>query len=289
MFLAFSVSGFGQRPDHRAMIGKGKVPPVVTLTAPDAGWTVNQMVEISGKVSDPTIDPLIVSINGDRYLIRNFSGEFKRKFPVVPGKNSIVVQASNVSGTTQVGRTLYAEIPKSPMVLVLSSDTDGIYTDLHVYEPFPYVKDPLADPKENTHHVYWASTESPSGGRFYLNHQGGSFDEPGYGPYLYTHRSPPIGIFRVDANYWPSGDKAHAVASLNMVLFGGTSKEIKRSVKAPLIMPGETITLAWIKIERNNQANIYIPLLDPKPQSTRIWPQWVIDSKVRKEQNENPI
>jgi uncharacterized protein YfaP (DUF2135 family) len=271
------------------MRGKGTTPPVLTLTAPTSGWTVEQMIEVSGKVSDTTIDPLVVSINGDRYLIRNFGGSFRRKFPMMPGKNSVVVQASNQAGTTQLGKTVHAEIPQAPLFMVLTSDTDGIYTDLHVYEPLPQSKDPFLESKTANNHVYWAMTESPSGGRFYLNHQGGDFDEPGYGPYLYTHRSPPLGIYRIDANYWPSGDKAHAVATLNMTLFGGTPKEVRRTVKAPLIMPGETLTLAWIKLERDQKASIYIPSLDPKPGSTKIWPQWVLDEKMRKEQQENPI
>lgn len=290
IFLGFwcNTMAFGQRPANGVMRGQGKDPPVVTLKAPHSGWTVDQMAEISGKVSDPTINPIIVSINGDRYFIRNFAGEFSRKFPMVPGKNSIIVQASNIGGTTEVARTIYAKVANAPMVLILSSDTDGIYTDLHVYEPLPYAQDPFADPKQNTHHVYWASTESPSGGRFYLNHQGGSFDEPGYGPYLYTHRAPPLGIYKIDANYWPSGDKAHAVAGLNIVLFGGTKQEIRKSVKAPLIMPGETLTLAWIKMDKNEQASIYIPSIDPKPQTNKTWPQWVIDAKLRTDKSNDP-
>src|SRR5256885_36267 len=39
-------------------------------------------------------------------------------------------------------------------------------------------------------HVFWANTASPSGGTFFLNEQGGDFDQPGYGPYLYIHGAP---------------------------------------------------------------------------------------------------
>src|SRR4030095_2322985 len=111
------------------------------------------------------------------------------------GKNAITVEGTNQSGRTQVERTVYAQVPPAAILLVLTSDTDGIYTDLHVYEPKPNLKDPVTESQSATAHVFWADTSSPSGGKFYLNEQGGDYDQPGYGPYLYTHTSPPIGIY----------------------------------------------------------------------------------------------
>lgn len=272
---------FAQRADTKPFLGSGTTKPKITIEQPNSGWTVDQMVEVSGTISDHSIDPIVVSVNGDRFFIRNYGGKFKRKFPIVPGKNSIVVQGSNKGGTVEIGKTVFAEIPQAPIVIILSSDTDGIYTDLHVYEPHPQSKDPFEEAKDKNHHIYWASTSSPSGGRFYLNSQGGSFDDPGYGPYLYTHRSPPKGIYRIDANYWPSGDKPHAVATLNITVFGGTRHEQKRVVKAPLIMPGETATLGYIRFDSQEDTQIFIPSIDPKPRENNLWPKWVIDAPIR--------
>jgi uncharacterized protein YfaP (DUF2135 family) len=259
------------------ILGAGTEKPKITLKSPTGGWTVDRMVLVEGTISDPTITPITININGDRYLLKNHNGEFKRKFPLSSGKNTIVVSGENAGGTGKAERVLFAKVPALPMNLVLTSDTDGVYTDLHVYEP---TEANFTEPKK-FEHVYWARTESPSGGRFYLNEQGGSFDEPGYGPYLYTHSSPPKGIYRIDANYWPSGDKAHTVATLNLTLFGGTNNEQKKLVKAPLVTPGETVTLAWIRYEGSGRASVYAPLVDSKPKDGSVWPKWVLDFNPR--------
>lgn len=264
--------------DTGKIIGEGKEPPKITLKSPTGGWTVDRMVLIEGTISDRTVTPVTISINGDRYLLKNLNGAFRRKFPMSSGKNSIVVSGENKGGVGRAEKVLFSKVPPLPMNIVLTSDTDGVYTDLHIYEPTKL----NFDKEENFAHVYWASTESPTGGHFYLNEQGGSFDEPGYGPYLYTHSSPPKGIYRIDANYWPSGDKGHTLGTLNITLFGGSSTEQKRMVKCPLVTSGETITMAFIRYDGMGKASIYSPLTDPKPKDNSIWPKWVLDYEPRK-------
>ena len=280
-----AFTGFGERAEARQIgkiIGNGKAKPSITLSEPGGGWTVNQMVTVAGRVSDGSINPITVSINGDRYLVRVMDGEFRRSFPVIAGKNHITVTGRNRGGVAQEQRAVFAEIPANALFLVLTSDTDGVYTDLHVYEPLGTRPKNKPQGKDEHFHIYWADTSSPSGGKFYLNADGGSYDQPGYGPYLYTHTAPPLGVYRIDANYWPSGDKAHTLATLNVVVFGGTEREQKRLVQAPLVMPGETVTLAWVKIGENRTAQIYVPLLDPKPPKEAGWPDWVHEHEVRK-------
>jgi uncharacterized protein YfaP (DUF2135 family) len=241
-------------------IGEGKERPVVQLTAPSGGWSAGRMIPIEGTVSDPTVDPITLSINGDRYLLRTQNGRFSRKFPAAAGKNVIVAMATNRGGTGEAQVTTYAQVPPVPLKVVLTSDTDGVYTDLHIYEPTPTSL--AADGKlvlKNMAHVYWLHTESPTGGTFYLNEQGGSFDQPGYGPYLYVHRAPPRGVFLVATNYWPSGDKAHTVATLNLTLDEGTPAEVKRVVRVPLATPGTTRALLWVNILGGGRADVYVP------------------------------
>ncbi|MEK6626052.1 MAG: histidine kinase [Bdellovibrionota bacterium] len=259
------------------IMGKGKDKINIVLQSPKGGWTLDRMIEIAGTISDPTVNPVTVIINGDRYLLRTTNGQFKRNFPATSGKNSIIVQGTNQAGTFKAERTVYAKVPTLAMMLILTSDTDGVYTDLHVYEPNPEAKSPYQE--ESKIHIYWAETNSKSGGIFYLNEQGGEYDQPGYGPYLYTHSSPPLGIFRIDTNYWPSGDKGHTVGNLNIVMFGGTPNEIRRTIKCPLAKQGETVTLAWIKIEKGQQARIYSPNNDELPKDNSVWPKWVVDFK----------
>ncbi|WIG94623.1 MULTISPECIES: DUF2135 domain-containing protein [Myxococcus] len=253
-------------------IGKGKTLPAVTLSAPSGGWTVDRMMLIEGTVSDTTIDPVVVSINGDRYLMRTYRGRFSRKFPAASGKNVVTVMATNQAGTARAQATSYAQIPPVPFKVVLTSDTDGVYTDLHLYEPTDASAEGGTLDVEKMAHVYWANTASPSGGTFFLNSQGGDFDQPAYGPYLYIHRAPPKGVYLVATNYWPSGDKAHTVATLNLSLFEGTPSEIRRMVRIPLATPGTTRVLAWVNVLGAGQAEVYVPSQDPRPKHA-AWPK----------------
>jgi uncharacterized protein YfaP (DUF2135 family) len=251
----------GARPrDAGVPIGKGTEPPVVQLTSPAGGWSVGRMMAVEGTVSDPTVDPITLSINGDRYLLRTANGRFSRKFPAAAGKNVVVATAANRGGTGEAQVTCFAQIPPVPLKVVLTSDSDGVYTDLHVYEPTPASIGPDgALVLKGMAHVYWADTDSPSGGTFYLNEQGGDFDQPGYGPYLYVHRAPPAGVFLLAANYWPSGDKGHTVGTLNLTLFEGTPAETKRVVRIPLATPGTTRVLAWVNVLGDGRADVFVP------------------------------
>jgi uncharacterized protein YfaP (DUF2135 family) len=263
-------------------IGEGTDPIQIELTDPKGGWTVDRMVRIAGTINDHTATPVTVNINGDRYLLRAETGSFSRKFPVAAGKNSIIVSARNKAGLKEVERTVYSQVPPVPIMAILTSDTDGVYTDLHIYEPKADLASPFVESEKSTNHVFWADTHSPTGGEFYLNEQTGSYDQPGYGPYLYAHAAPPLGIYRIDTNYWPSGDKAHTVAYLNLVLFGGTSAEKRRMVRLPLTMMGETVTLAFVLIDKGQKGLIYVPGMDPKPPKGSPWPQWVADFDPKK-------
>ena len=241
-------------------VGRGTVLPVVTLTSPPGGWSVGRMMLVEGAVSDATVDPITLSINGDRYLLRTFNGRFSRKLPAAAGKNVVTAIATNRGGTASALVTCFAQIPPVPLKAVLTSDTDGVYTDLHIYEPTASSLGP--DGRillKKMAHVFWSNTESPSGGTFFLNDQGGNFDQPGYGPYLYIHRAPPRGVFLVATNYWPSGDKAHTVGTLDLTLFEGTPSETKRRVRVPLATPGTTRVLAWINVLGEGRADLYVP------------------------------
>jgi uncharacterized protein YfaP (DUF2135 family) len=277
VFLAILLSQSGNNPRQQGVpIGSGDKLAKITITAPTGGWTVDRMMLVEGTLSDTTIDPVVVSINGDRYLMRTFSGRFSRKFPAASGKNIVTVMASNRAGTARAQVTTYAQIPPVPLKAILTSDTEGVYTDLHVYEPTDTsvtqgTDGPRLDGSKMAH-VYWADTSSPSGGTFFLNEQGGDFDQPAYGPYLYIHRAPPKGVYLIATNYWPSGDKAHTVATLNVALFEGTPGEVRRMVRIPLATPGTTRVLAWVNILGDNQAEVYVPSQDPEPKHPS-WPR----------------
>jgi uncharacterized protein YfaT (DUF1175 family)/uncharacterized protein YfaP (DUF2135 family) len=231
----------------KAISGQGTSKPVMKLTKPESGWTTKMQLDIAGNCSDPTADPIIVNINGVRYYVRANEGSFSRKFPAAKGKNTVIAECSNKAGISQASAVVEAMISPIPLKLVLTSDTDSVYTDLHVYEP-------------DTTHVFWARTDSPSGGIFFLNEQDGNFDKAGYGPYLYVHPAPRIGVYRVDVNYWPGGAIQHTLANLDIITDEGLPTESRKRVRKPLAKPDETQTLAYIIIRGNNQPpKIFVP------------------------------
>lgn len=244
----------------KAITGQGTELPILTLTKPEGGWTTGLQLEVSGTCSDATADPIAVNINGVRYYIRSNGGQFSRKFPASKGKNTVIAECANTAGVSRASAVVDAVINPIGLKLVLTSDTDGVYTDLHIYEP-------------DKTHVYWASTDSPSGGIFFLNEQGESGDQPGYGPYLYVHPAPPIGVFRVDANYWPGSAVQHTLANLDIITDEGLPTENRRRIRKPLARPGETQTLAYIVIQGNHQPpKIFVPDQDSEtdmPQEVR--------------------
>ena len=272
-FLTIIFLHSSATPERQAgvPIGKGTHRATVHLTAPEGGWSVDRMLKVEGTVSDFTIDPVTLSINGDRYLVRTLRGQFSRTFPAASGKNVVTVMATNRGGTATEQASVYAQIPTVPMKVILTSDTDGVYTDLHIYEPGDGTTGTAKIDAAKMQHVFWAKTTSPTGGTFFLNAQGGDFDQPGYGPYLYIHRAPPKGVYLVATNYWPSGDKAHTVATLNVVLNEGTPQESRRTVHIPLATPGTTRALAWINLRTDGQSEIYIPSSDSTPDPL-FWP-----------------
>ncbi|QPK65270.1 DUF1175 family protein [Methylomonas sp. LL1] len=240
-------------PDILARRGQQKPPqtasepPTLTLDKPAGGWTSAMQITVAGTCSDPAADPIVVNINGVRYYVRNANGGFSRAFPAAKGKNSVIAECSNSSGVAKASTVVDAVISPIPLKVVLTSDSDGVYTDLHIYEP-------------DKSHVYWADTNSDSGGIFFLNQNGDSFDQAGYGPYLYVHPAPPVGVFRIDANYWPGGAVQHTLANLDIILDEGLPTESRRQIQKPLARPGETKTLAYVAIQGNRQpAKIYVP------------------------------
>jgi uncharacterized protein len=231
----------------KAIGGQGTQVPVLTLTKPEGGWTTGMQMEVAGTCSDVTVDPIIININGVRYYIRSTNGSFSRKFPAARGKNVVIAECANKAGTARASATVEAMISPIPLKVVLTSDTDSAYTDLHIYEP-------------DQTHVYWAETHSPSGGIFFLNSQDGSFDQAGFGPYLYVHPAPPVGVFQIDANYWPGGAIQHTLANLDIITDEGLPAESRKRVSRPLARPGETQTLAYVVIRGNNRPpQIFVP------------------------------
>jgi uncharacterized protein len=235
----------------KPIAGEGTELPVLTLTRPEGGWTTAMQLEVAGTCSDPTADPLVVDINGVRYYVRSSQGSFSRKFPASKGKNTVIVECANKAGVTRASSTVEAMIRPVGLKVILTGDVDSAYTDLHIYEP-------------DKTHVYWAKTDSPSGAIFFLNSQGDSFDLAGYGPYLYVHPAPPIGVFRVDVNYWPGGAIQHTLANCDIITDEGLPSENRKRIRKPLARPGETQTLAYVVIRGDKQPpGIFVPDQDP--------------------------
>ena len=235
------------------------------------------MIPVKGHCSDASVDPIEINLNGTRYYSRNNNGDFGRKFPAAPGKNTIEVVCANSHGAARVSQSVQSVISPIALKLVLTGDTDDVYTDLHIYEP------------DGTH-VYWAQTNSPSGGIFFLNNDGDGFDSVGYGPYLFVHPTPPLGVYRVDTNYWPGGAVQHTLATLDVVLNEGSSDEIRTRVRAPLAHPDETRTLAYVVVRPNHApVKVWVPGQDSEekmPEEVRAYKR-LIEPKIAEKEKQD--
>jgi hypothetical protein len=68
-------------------------------------------------------------------------------------------------------------------------------------------------------------------------------------------------------------------------LYGGTANELKQRVQVPLVAPGETVTLAYVRIQKGSSVSVYVPSVDAKPKKGE-WPDWVLESPLTRKGTE---
>ena len=100
--------------------------PTLTLSKPAGGWTSALQLTVAGTCSDAAADPIVVNINGVRYYIRSTGGSFSRVFPAAKGRNTVIAECSNATGSARASAMVDANIAPIAFKVVLTSDTDSV-------------------------------------------------------------------------------------------------------------------------------------------------------------------
>lgn len=215
-----------------AVFAEDTLPPQVTIETPKEGAVSSKIVEISGNISDESIQNAIIIHNGESFNLHVEGGRFFRNIVLNPGDNWIEVVAENKNGTGSDKIFLKANISKIDMKITITWDTDSNDIDL-------WVTDPLGEK------CYYANRETNTGGYLDLD------VTDGYGPETFTLSSAMCGNYLVSAHYY--GDsreiKTPVNVKLEVTLFPGTPKEEKKIYSGFLYKINDVLDVANIFIK----------------------------------------
>ena len=193
------------------------------ITSPSGGFIQNKMIHLN--VSD-TPALMKINYNGIPFIAKS-NGSFERDMLVARGFNSFVV-SDYKNPFIQDSVSFYADVPPTAMKIILFWDTDHTDIDLHVIEP---------DGTE----CYYAHKNTKLGGCLDVD------VTTGYGPEIYTMQYPNRGEYTINIYYY--GGSQLTEAQVHVILYEGTSKEIRKSFVMMLTKPGVTVHVGKVKID----------------------------------------
>lgn len=206
--------------------------PVVTIDAPIAGWTTERIVTVRGTADGG--QPLgTLVVNGVERPLVIAGTQFEATFALGRGENAIEVIVPSKNPGEAAGRarlTLFAQIPRVDLQVLLFWDTDKTDVDLHVTEPSGEVVN------------YTHTVSEKSGGRLDRD------DTDGYGPEIYSLGSAPSGVYEIAAHYFGDRGTGQTSATVIVVAREGTDEERRWRFDVPLTREGEKAVLARIDL-----------------------------------------
>lgn len=215
--------------------------PSVEISAPLSGWTTERLVTVTGTARGTT-SLAMLSVNGVERPLPIEGGQFSATFALGRGENAIeIVAPSSVAeeAPARARLSLYAQIPRLDLQVLLFWDTNGTDVDLHVAEP-------------GGEEVNYTMKESKNGGRLDRD------DTDGYGPEIYVISSAPTGPYEIKAHYFGDRDTGQTTATVMVIAREGTDEEMRWRFEVPLTRQGEASVLATIdlpppgmKLEKN--------------------------------------
>ena len=205
-------------------------PLRVHLRTPRPGWTHQRLVRIQGVVSDKHIQVARVALNGTDLPTNVRHGRFEMRLWLPPGENTIEASAHNESGSSRDAVSIFADVPSTDVVVLLTWDTDNTDLDLQVTDP--------------------SGEECDEGNR--KTAAGGSLevdDTDGYGPEIFALPRAPAGTYRVAVAAYDLANVPETHAEVLVVLRGGTSEERRLRFPVALTREGETTEIGTFEIE----------------------------------------
>lgn len=206
--------------------------PVVQIHTPQAGWTTERIVTVTGQAQGGAELGTLV-VNGVERPLPINGGQFTATFALGRGENAIEVVVPSTTRGEPPGRArlnLMAQIPRVDLQVLLFWDTDKTDVDLHVTEPGGEVVN------------YTHTVSEQTGGRLDRD------DTDGYGPEIYSLGSAPSGAYTIEAHYFGDRDSGQSSATVIVVAREGTDEERRWRFEVPLTRQGEKVVLARIDL-----------------------------------------
>mgnify|MGYP001221742422 CR=1 FL=1 len=208
--------------------------PVVELTKPTGGYTSSRVLFVEGRIQNaPSIATLV--FNGTVRPLQlsplgNGSASFRAALLSPPGQNTVIVEASNRFGKGRASASFYAKVPPLNLSVVLSWDTNGTDLDLHVRDP-------------SGEECYYGHSQTRAGGKLDVD------DTDGYGPEVFTLANALEGEYIVSVKYYSDNGYPQTLASVDVIVYEGTSREERHHFDVMLTRTGNSVELGRFRIQ----------------------------------------
>lgn len=164
-------------------------PLGITITAPTAGIVESDFTTLlEARVTDPTIQTAILSVNGAEYEVPVEGGLIEQNVVVVPGNNRLGVLARRGSETARDSVTFFQAGAAADLMIVLTWQSRGEIIDLWVREP-------------SGETCKWDHRSTPRGSLLDF-----SASAIGFGSQAYVGREVTAGRYRIKVHYWGAFD-----------------------------------------------------------------------------------
>ncbi len=199
-------------------------PLRVTIQEPRNGWSTDRILELVARVSDPTVTFAQLIENGTERRVRVQEGTIRQKLVLSPGHNLIVVSVRQNGRTVSDSVSLFSQVAKKDIKVILTWDTDQTDVDLHVTNP-------------SGEECYYGLRETKEGGMLDVD------ITDGFGPEVFTQAGALAGDYEVKVVYFSAHGHAQSKALVQVVLFEGTGQEQRHRFSRVLTRDNDTYVL----------------------------------------------
>lgn len=203
----------------------------VRIEAP-GGFTRAREFPLVIKSAD-TSGLLKVVMNGFPMIMKSYDSfrllSLSRGVNIISASPYFTNRANTFSDQSSV--TVFADVSPVALKVIHTWDTGDNYVDVYVVEP-------------TGEECFYGHRNTQLGGVMDI----GS-DTIGYGPQIYTMPFPNPGIYKIYVKYYEGSSSHLTEITTYVVLYEGTTREVRKTFQAVLTAPGEQIAIGQIEIK----------------------------------------
>jgi hypothetical protein len=210
--LAFDMDGNVANDSVQRVYSDPPESIPVSISSPSDGQVFDvsekSVITVKGTIGDQQVKRAKLIFNGNPMDIAVDKGHFEQQVALEQPRNTIVVEATNSSGTSHSQTINFSTVNAKPkdIMAVLSWDKPHADLDLHVCSPSGM---DVCPKNPNTHDP----KDAMSGGQLEQDAKGN------YGPEVFDQRYAEHGIYTVKSNYHNSGGGS-AYSKVTIILYG---------------------------------------------------------------------